>query len=64
VYAKRALQLLEELPAESNTILQEWSTLGFSVKNAYQSQALIHLKTQWCDQKRCLECAIGNVILK
>ena len=63
-FEKRALQLLEQLPAESNTILQEWEALGVKAKNAYQSQSLIHLKTQWCDEKRCLECAIGNAILK
>jgi hypothetical protein len=61
---KRALQLLEALPAESNTILEGWQGLGLPAKNAYQSQALIHLKTRYCDHKRCLECAIGNSILK
>ncbi len=25
---------------------------------------LIELKTQYCDNRRCLECAIGNAILK
>ncbi len=61
---KRALGLLEQLPPESNTIVQEWETLGLKAKNAYETQAIIHLKTQWCDPKRCLECAIGNAILK
>lgn len=63
-FEKRALQLLEQLPAESNTILHEWEALDLKVQNAFQSQALIHLKTQWCDKKRCLECAIGNAVLK
>ncbi len=61
---KRALLLLEELPAEANAIVQEWEALGLTAKNAYESQAIIHLKTQWCDPKRCLECAIGNAVLK
>jgi Protein of unknown function (DUF2851) len=63
-YQKRAFQLLEDLPAESNIILDGWRDLGVSARHAYQSQALIHLKTRYCDAKRCLECAIGNVILK
>lgn len=63
-YERRALQWLEQIPAESNTILHEWAALGATAKNAYQSQALIHLKTHWCDEKRCLECGIGNAILK
>jgi len=63
-YQKRALQLLEELPAESNTLLDSWMELGVPVRHAYQSQALIHLKTRYCDAKRCLECAVGNALLK
>jgi hypothetical protein len=61
---KRAFALLEELPPESNSILTEWSTLGVPMRHAYQTQALIHLKARYCDAKKCLECAIGNSILK
>jgi len=63
-FQKRALRLLEELPPEANAILDGWADLGVSAKNAYQTQGLIHLKTRYCDAKRCLECAIGNAILK
>lgn len=63
-HQKRALRLLEELPAESNALVDGWARLGVSARNAYQSQALIHLKTRYCDAKRCLECGVGNVILK
>ena len=63
-YQKVALELMEALPAESNTILDGWHDLGVTARHAYQSQALIHLKTRYCDVKRCLECAIGNAILR
>lgn len=63
-YQKRAMHLLESLPAESNAILDGWHTLGIEARHAYQSQALLHLKTRYCDAKRCLECALGNAILK
>lgn len=62
--SKRALALLEELPPESNTLLENWASLGVPARQAFQSQALIHLKTRYCDAKRCLECAVGNAILK
>ncbi|HNG89727.1 MAG TPA: DUF2851 family protein, partial [Saprospiraceae bacterium] len=61
---KRALRLLEELPPEANAVLDGWATLGTSARDAYQSQALLHLKAHYCDHKRCLQCAIGNCILK
>ncbi len=63
-YQKRALALLEELPAETNALLDGWLALGQKCSNAYQTQSLIHLKTRYCDAKRCMECAVGNAILK
>jgi hypothetical protein len=45
-------------------LLESWSALGANARNAFQSQALIQLKTRYCDEKRCLECAIGGAILK
>jgi hypothetical protein len=63
-YQNLALKLLEELPPESNVILDGWNKLGVKAHNAYESQALLHLKTRYCDAKRCLDCAIGNAILK
>jgi Protein of unknown function (DUF2851) len=60
----RALRLLEEIPAESNAIIDNWADLGVKPRHAYQTQALLQLKTRWCDEKRCLECGIGNAILK
>jgi hypothetical protein len=62
--SKRALELLEQLPAESNSMLDGWNNLGFTPQNAFQSQALIQLKTRYCDEKKCLDCAIAAAILK
>lgn len=63
-YQDRALQLLENLPAEKNKIIQEWKKLGMKPNSAYQTQALLQLKNQYCQQKQCLQCTIGNAILK
>ncbi|MEQ1744851.1 MAG: DUF2851 family protein [Saprospiraceae bacterium] len=60
----RALQLLEELPPESNTVVDTWAKLGQKALNAAQSQALLQLKLNYCEPKRCLECAIGTAILR
>ena len=60
----RALRLLEELPPETNTVVDGWVKRGQRAANASQTQALLHLKTRYCDVKRCLECAIGNAILR
>jgi hypothetical protein len=60
----KALRWLEETTAEKNSILNYWAQLGISNKNAADSQALIELRTIYCNKKRCLDCAIGNSLLK
>jgi Protein of unknown function (DUF2851) len=63
-YKNKVLQWLEQIPAEKNTITKGYAALGVPVKTALDSQALIQLKNNYCNQKRCLECAVGNKILK
>jgi hypothetical protein len=60
----KAVNWLENIPAEKNVITRKWEELGIINKNAWDSQALIELKPQYCDARRCLECAIGNQLLK
>lgn len=61
---EKALSLLQSLPPEKNAIIQQWDRLGLPPASADQSQALLHLKKHYCDQHRCLECAIGESIMK
>ncbi len=60
----KALQWLQELAAEKNTITQKWTSFAVSNNNALESQALIELKNNYCNCRRCLECSVGNAILK
>lgn len=55
---------MNSLPSEKNKILNSFSTLGLKASNAADAQALLQLKKSYCDEKRCLSCSIGNVILK
>jgi hypothetical protein len=63
-YKQKALRWLEETAAESNLITKGFSRLNIENKNAFDSQALIELKNEYCDRKRCLDCSVGNAILK
>jgi hypothetical protein len=38
--------------------------MGIPRQNALDSQALLQLKQYYCDEKRCLECAIGAKLLR
>jgi hypothetical protein len=59
-----ALQFLEDTGAEDNTIIRHYASCGITAENAMQTQALLHLYSYFCKRKRCLECRIGNVLLK
>jgi hypothetical protein len=59
-----AMQFLEETEAEDNAIIRHFAQCGIKAENAMQSQALLHLYNMYCKRKRCLECRIGNVLLK
>ncbi|HEX7845002.1 MAG TPA: DUF2851 family protein [Chitinophagaceae bacterium] len=63
-YKDKALQWLEETVAETNTITKGFAELGVENKNAFDSQALIEMKNEYCNKKRCLECGVGNSLLK
>jgi hypothetical protein len=63
-FLDQAMDFLRELPAEKNTITAEWERLDFDNKNAYDSQALIGLYRHYCEYRRCLECKVGNQVLK
>jgi len=61
----KALIFLEELKPEVNSIIKGFSTYGLKADSAFFSQALVHLKSQYCDRRKCLFCQIGaNVLLK
>lgn len=63
-YINRGLQLLENLPNENNKIIADFITLGVELNNAFESQALIELRNNYCNYKKCLQCGVGNKILK
>ncbi len=59
-----ALTLLERLPAEDNRYMREWQSAGVRPRNAFESQALLQLATEYCAGKRCAECPVGRRIVR
>jgi len=60
----RSLKFLDAIPGESNAIIRRWKDLGLSTHTSFNTQALLQLKKFYCNKRRCLECGIGNEILK
>lgn len=64
VLKMKALRWLSELAPEKNTITNKWSAYRVSNSNAMDSQALIELKNNYCNERQCLQCAVGNVVMR
>ena len=60
----RALEWLDQLPAEDNSIITKWKELGAVPESAFESQALLQLKNSYCDKKRCLHCHVGSRLIR
>lgn len=61
---RKAILWFLELPAENNFFIDKWLSLGISAKNAFETQALLHLHRHYCTPRRCLVCAIGRCLLQ
>ena len=57
------LELAAKIYSEKNSIITAFNALKKGSNSALQSQALIQLKTEYCDKNKCLKCAIGNILL-
>jgi hypothetical protein len=64
VYPEQSLALLEGLEPERNALITEWERRGWTPVNAAESQGLLELFQNYCNRKRCLNCAIGHTLLR
>ena len=58
------IDFLSNIPAEKNTIIEKFGIFGIKSKNAFQTQSLVQLKNEYCNHKKCLQCAVGIELLK
>lgn len=58
------IELLIELPSETNSIINKFKFHKLNSDSAFDSQTLIHLKNEYCNHNKCLNCDIGLSLLK
>ena len=58
------MDLLREITAEKNIIIEKFSNFGIKAKNAFETQSLLQLKNEYCNHSKCLQCAVGIQLLK
>ncbi len=61
---EKSIQWLSETKPEVNHLTKVWKDFGVKANTAFDSQALIELTNNYCHKRRCLDCAVGNRILK
>lgn len=59
----KAIKLLEDLRAENNSIVSHFVAYGIDCPDALTSQALVQLKREYCDARKCIYCKIGHHLL-
>ncbi len=64
VYKDKAVEWLSGVKKEQNSVVKSWQLFGVNADNAMQTQGLLELKKHYCDKRKCLDCAVGNKILK
>lgn len=57
------LDQLERLPPENNSVTRRWEEIGFHIPNAFYSQAFLFIYRNYCVEKKCLACKLGQLIL-
>lgn len=62
-YTERALHFLESIKPERNGVVSEFMGAGIIPRNAFDTQALVQLRREYCEKKECLACRIGHAVL-
>lgn len=64
IIAEDLIDFMKEVASEKNAIVDKFISFGLKPKNAFESQTLLELKNEYCNRKKCLQCAIGVELLK
>src|SRR5690554_592120 len=64
VWQEKCFDLLQGISAEKNRIIQKFEFHHWTANNAFDTQGMIGLHNNYCIQKKCLECKIGQNLLR
>ncbi len=58
-----AVEMLHALRAENNSVVALFVKHGVKCDDAFTSQALLQLRREYCEPRKCLYCRIGHKML-
>ncbi len=61
---EQAIEMLHAIEGEKNSRIHPFRELGLTIPSAAIAQALLELRSNYCDYKKCLHCTVGNQLLK
>ena len=62
--AEELIDLISAIAPEKNTIIDKFKSFEINSKSAFETQSLLQLKNEYCNHKKCLQCAIGLELIK
>lgn len=63
-WRERCFDFLQRISPEENSIISRFKGEGWEPENAYDTQGMIGLHNVYCVHKKCLDCKIGQNVLK
>lgn len=63
IMKSKAIELLEDCPAENNHITRLFLSYSFPNRNASDSQALLELYSSFCKKRKCYSCPVGQYVV-
>ncbi|WP_205503670.1 DUF2851 family protein [Rufibacter psychrotolerans] len=63
-FQEKAVDLLESMSKEHNSITRLFTGLGFPHRSAGDSQALLGLYHGYCTPRKCVHCVVGHRLMK
>jgi len=58
------IDFIKQIKSEKNSVINHFSEIKIQSESMLDSQALLQLKNNYCIKNNCLQCAIGNSIIK
>lgn len=59
-----ALTIIANIKPEKNAVISKFNELNIKSGSAFETQALLQLKNEYCNKQLCLGCAVGKELLK
>lgn len=58
------LELIKAIKPEKNSIIDRFTTLKVNSISAFETQSLLELKNNYCSKYKCLQCAVGAILIR